>query len=291
MRPNRAHGEALKAFLFMEVKEITGYELSRAWFDFAFENTDKIKPFHGIIFFFAIEHCNRLGWKKAFGFPSSMALEATGIKSYSSYKSHFDDLVEWGFFKVHEYSKNQYSSNVIELSFNAKANVKALDKALIKHTSKQVAKQHQSTVSIDKQLTINNKPLTIGSGVAAPKSITERDSDFYKSIAKHTEKYPKDMLRKFYEYWSEHGEKDQKMRFEKEKSFDLTKRLARWADRGGIESVKAKPPDYSYASQDKNDMNLNAWEKHYEYKLKSDEQFRAHFGYELRSSEPVAIDS
>lgn len=135
------------------------YELSRSWFDFAFKNPHKIKPIHGIIFFFAIEHCNRLGWKSIFGFPTSMVLEATGIKSYSSYKKHFDELVGFGFIKVHEYSKNQYSSNIIELSLNVKAEVKALDKALVKHASKQHQSTSQSNCSIDKQYTsiqINN---------------------------------------------------------------------------------------------------------------------------------------
>ncbi len=143
---------------------MNGYDLSRAWFNFAFENPHKIKPFHGIIFFFAIEHCNRMGWKKIFGFPTSMALDATGIKSYSSYKKHFDELVEFGFIKVHEYSKNQYSSNIIELSFNVKADVKArgkaLDKATIKHTSKQRESRRQSTKSIDKPVNqVTNKPI------------------------------------------------------------------------------------------------------------------------------------
>jgi len=128
---------------------MNSYDLSRMWFDFSFSNPDKIKPIHTAIYFFAIEHCNRLGWKKKFGFPTSMVLEATGIKSYSAYKKHFDEIVEFGFFTVHEYSKNQYSSNVIELSLKVKALGKALDKALIKHSSKQV----QSTSSIDKPLT------------------------------------------------------------------------------------------------------------------------------------------
>jgi hypothetical protein len=133
---------------------MNSYDLSRMWFDFSFSNPDKIKPIHTAIYFFAIEHCNRLGWKKKFGFPTSMVLEATGIKSYSAYKKHFDEIVEFGFFTVHEYSKNQYSSNVIELSLKVKALDKALDKALIKHSSKQVQSTHQSSSSIDKQLTI-----------------------------------------------------------------------------------------------------------------------------------------
>lgn len=41
--------------------------------------------------------------------------------------------------------------------------------------------------------------------------------------------YSKQMLDEFFDYWSEHGVRDKKMRFEKEKSYDLTKRLARWS--------------------------------------------------------------
>ena len=140
------------------------YSLNRAFWDFAFENTGKIKPNHIAVYQFSIEHCNRLGWKKQFGFPTSMVLDATGIKSYSVYKSTFDDLVNYGFFKVIEYSKNQYSSNIIALvenykansKANSKANDKALDKAFTKHMSKQHTKQCESTQesidSIDKQI-------------------------------------------------------------------------------------------------------------------------------------------
>lgn len=132
------------------------YSLYRNIWDFAFENPDKIKPNHIAVFSFAIEHCNRLGWKKKFGFPTSMVLEATGIKSYSVFKKTFDELVVFGFIQVIEYSKNQYSSNVIALKENCKALDKALDKALAKHLSKQVQSTGESTgesiVTIDRQL-------------------------------------------------------------------------------------------------------------------------------------------
>lgn len=141
----------------IKLEKMNSYDLSRAWFDFAFDNPDKVKPVHTAIYFFAIEHCNRLGWKKKFGFPTSMVMEANGIKSYSSYKKHFDEIVSFGFFIVHEYSRNQYSSNVIALTLNAKAHIKADVKALDKALSKHTLKQHQSTVSINKPL--NNKPL------------------------------------------------------------------------------------------------------------------------------------
>lgn len=138
---------------------MNGYELSRTWFDWCFVNPDKIKPNHSALYFFCIEHCNRLGWKDKFGLPTTMAMEALGIKSYNTYKQTLVDLVEWGFIKMIETSKNQYSANIVALSNFNKAVDKALDKALIKHASKQSESTNESIDSIDKQLTINNKPL------------------------------------------------------------------------------------------------------------------------------------
>ena len=127
------------------------YSLSRSFWDYAFENPDKIKPNHCALFFFAVEHCNRLGWKEKFGLPTTMVMEALGIKSYHTYIKAFNELVEFGFFVIHEKSRNQYSANVIALAKNNKAKAKALDKALSKHASKHSQSTHQSNDSIDIQ--------------------------------------------------------------------------------------------------------------------------------------------
>ena len=136
---------------------MTGYELSRSWFDFAFENPEKICPGHTAVFMFAIEHCNRLGWKNKFGFPSQMTMDAVGIKSHHSYIRYFKDLVEWGFFKLVQKSSNQYSSNIISLSSAMLINDKALDKARTKHESKHGHINGKSKDSIDKPITIKPK--------------------------------------------------------------------------------------------------------------------------------------
>jgi hypothetical protein len=91
----------------MENNQINTFELSREWFDWCYEHPELISTNHTALYFFIIDHYNRLGWKQKFGFPTSMVLEATGIKSYSVYKKTFDDLVSFGFFEVIEYSKNQ----------------------------------------------------------------------------------------------------------------------------------------------------------------------------------------
>ncbi len=132
---------------------MNSYDLSRKWFDWTFENPERINPNHTALYFFIIEHCNRLGWKQKFGLPTTMAKEAIGIRSYNTYINTLNDLVEFGFIELIEKSKNQYSSNIIALSNFDKAHDKALDKALIKHTTKQL----QSIDSINKQETKNKE--------------------------------------------------------------------------------------------------------------------------------------
>ena len=139
---------------------MNGYELSRKWFDWCFENPEKTKPIHTALYFFAVEHCNRLGWKHKFGLPTEMAKEAIGVKSWHTYIASFNDLVEWGFFVLIEKSKNQYSSNIIALSNFDEALDEAYDKALTKHVSKQLQSTYQSNDSINKLInliTINHK--------------------------------------------------------------------------------------------------------------------------------------
>lgn len=132
----------------------TGYELSRNFFDWCFENPEKVKPNHIAMYFFIVEHWNRLGQKEKFGLPMEMTKDAIGIKNYKTYSKTFEDLVEWKFIKVLERSRNQYSANVIALVKNTKANTKALSKASLKHSQKQV----QGIVGIDKPITI--EPIT-----------------------------------------------------------------------------------------------------------------------------------
>jgi len=140
--------------------EINSYELSRKWFDWSFENPEKISPNHAAIYFFAIEHCNRLGWRNKFGFPTQMVMDAIGIKKHQTYIKYFNDLVEWGFFELVQKSINQYSANIISLISAKPKSGKALDKAIITHAAKQIKSNGQSNSSIDKPINhITNKPI------------------------------------------------------------------------------------------------------------------------------------
>jgi hypothetical protein len=59
-------------------------------------------------------------------------------------------------------------------------------------------------------------------------NIAERKQKFASNLTSFVDTYGKSMIRDFYDYWTEHGEKDKKMRYEKQTSFNLDARLNRW---------------------------------------------------------------
>ena len=83
-------------------------------------------------------------------------------------------------------------------------------------------------------------------------NIEERKSKFYDSLTVYVDEYPKKMLRDFYDYWSEHGEKDKKLRFEKEKTFGIEQRLRTWYNRNPKQYDQdndPNPPEYYLAKK------------------------------------------
>jgi len=124
---------------------MTGYELSRNWFDWAFENPDLNTPTHTATYMWIIDKWNRSGQVKKLVLPSSESMAAIGVKSYNTYIKVLHDLISYGFIEMVQKSKNQYTANIIAISENNKALDKALDKAMIKHTTKQSESTIQST--------------------------------------------------------------------------------------------------------------------------------------------------
>lgn len=66
-----------------------------------------------------------------------------------------------------------------------------------------------------------------------------RKDKFYQSLVPYVAKYGKDMVRAFYDYWTEKTYGGRKMRFEKQQAFEISKRLATW-----------QKHDLSYANRD-----------------------------------------
>lgn len=60
------------------------------------------------------------------------------------------------------------------------------------------------------------------------KSISDRKETFKNLLSPFENLYDKNLLNDFCAYWTEHGINDKKMRFEKEKSFEVGRRLGTW---------------------------------------------------------------
>jgi hypothetical protein len=79
--------------------------------------------------------------------------------------------------------------------------------------------------TLKETLEVNNKVLNIKN------NIEERKLKFADALKPFLDEYGRDMLNDFYFYWTEHGENDKKLRFEKEKTFGISQRLRTWLSR------------------------------------------------------------
>jgi len=191
---------------------MNSYELSRKWFDFSYENPEKIKPNHAALYFFAIELCNRLGWKKKFGLPTDTAKDAIGIKNYKTYINTLNDLVDWGFIEMIEKSKNQYTANIIALVNFTKAHTKAHTKALDKANAKQVQSTYQGIASVYKQenneqennITIDFEKFKYLNEIVnkQPEGVKKNVFEFYESELQTAEDFDKKMFNESPSYQS-----------------------------------------------------------------------------------------
>lgn len=69
------------------------------------------------------------------------------------------------------------------------------------------------------------------SAAACAATLPDRRKAFYDSLVPYVGQYGKETVREFFDYWTETNENGRKMRFEKEKTFGLGRRLATWKKR------------------------------------------------------------
>ncbi len=66
-------------------------------------------------------------------------------------------------------------------------------------------------------------------------SLKEREHEFGESLIPYIEKYSKETIRAFFNYWTEKNKSGTKMRFELEKTWETAKRLQTWASREKVQ--------------------------------------------------------
>ena len=101
-----------------------------------------------------------------------------------------------------------------------------------------------------------------------------RKEKFYKSLVPYVAKYGKDMVRAFYDYWTEKTYGGRKMRFEKQQAFEIPKRLATW-----------QKNDLSYANRDNTRFGQSG-----STRAERDAEFLAHVREKLSRPDEDASD-
>lgn len=101
-----------------------------------------------------------------------------------------------------------------------------------------------------------------------------RKEKFYQSLVPYVAKYGKDMVRAFYDYWTEKTYGGRKMRFEKQQAFEISKRLATW-----------QKHDLSYANRDNTRFGQSG-----STRAERDAEFLAHVREKLSRTDEDASD-
>ena len=103
----------------------------------------------------------------------------------------------------------------------------------VTHQQNETEERHTGdTKQIKGKNNIKENSTNVESKKAAAKAATlSRKNVFYQSLVSYVGQYPKEMIRAFFDYWSELNKSETKMRYELEKTWETAKRLATWAKR------------------------------------------------------------
>ncbi|MBD9092290.1 MAG: hypothetical protein EGQ20_07160 [Bacteroides oleiciplenus] len=91
----------------------------------------------------------------------------------------------------------------------------------------------EPNVNVNDNVNVNAENTTnvVSKKDAAKAATLKRKDEFYQTLVPFVDKYGKEMIRAFFEYWSELTRTGTKMRFEKQTTWEVGKRLATWAGR------------------------------------------------------------
>jgi len=104
------------------------------------------------------------------------------------------------------------------------AEIRALNKSNEKSTVVD-SRTRNSTDSVNVSVSVNDSVKKKKKG-----SIEEREKEFFSSLESFVKTYGKKMIREFYDYWSEPNISKTKMRYEKENTWELSRRLVKWSN-------------------------------------------------------------
>lgn len=91
------------------------------------------------------------------------------------------------------------------------------------------------------------KEKEVAASAATPEDeLKKRAGVFYKSLVPYVKTYGREMIRQFYDYWTEPNKSRTKMRYELERTWDTKRRLNTWASR---ENINTRRTNYDANSE------------------------------------------
>ena len=149
----------------------------------------------------------------------------------------------------HFWSNRVYQNIDKKNSISVKRSMAGKEGAIAKQVQA-IAKQNEAKERKEKENRRKKKEEIVGD----PQRV------FYESLVNYVSTYGADMVRSFYDYWSEYDIKKIKMRWQMEKTWEVQKRLATWSRRdkgkgGGLFPLSANnriPPKETPPSNGKN---------------------------------------
>lgn len=99
--------------------ELNGYNLTKNFFDFKFNNPNTLKPSHTEVYFFIVDLWNRLGKVDQMGLPTFHVIEQLSINR-KTFRKCLADLEYHGFIQTIHAPKNQETARVISLTAHPK---------------------------------------------------------------------------------------------------------------------------------------------------------------------------
>ena len=139
---------------------------------------------------------------------------------------------------------NELNNALVELRAELRATSENMSKKIEelgqgKGNKKKKEKEYNPEEDKETSTDVEAKKAEQARKLAAAKAATlSRKDAFYKSLVPYVERYGRDMVRDFFDYWSEMNKSETKMRFEQQTTWEVGKRLATWEKR---EKINGKP--------------------------------------------------
>ena len=188
------------------------------------------------VYFFLLNEFNARSWQNPIDIPNKLITVSIGI----SEKALIDirNRLQQKRLITFESGNKKAKSPSYYLPEVSKKVSNEVSKKVSKRVSNEVSKNSSrynnvrgdsinKTKTEDKETT----PDGVAKKDAAIAATLSRKKQFYDSLVPYVEKYGKEMIREFFDYWTETNKSRTKMRFEQQPTWETALRLATWANR------------------------------------------------------------